>query len=160
MSFGKFLKKIWSGIKKFFEGLEPKAKEAIAIGVTVVDKMKEFFDSETPDIITSIIPGTLDDKIKDAIRAALPKIVMELQLAAKCMDETEPDKIVACALETLKGISPEFRKDFYDSLATQIALVAADGKLTWDDVKSTIKWYNDHVKKQALPEPAGISNEL
>lgn len=146
MSFKKFIQSIWSSLRNFFDGLEPKAKDAIAIGVKVVDNIKLIFDTPVPDVITAIIPGNIDDKIKDAIRAALPTIVTELQLASKCIGLTEPGAIVACAIDTLKNIAPEFRKDFYDALAVQIGVVAADGKLTWDDLKTTVKWYNDHVK--------------
>lgn len=146
-----FFKKLWAGIKKVFEKFAPELKNAIHIGVTVVDKMKSFVESPTADVLTAIIPGDVDDKVKDLLRQYLPKIVIEMKLAERCSELTDPNEIVACAIKTLQQIggdwiSDDAKKNFYDSLAVLIAQVAADGKLTWDDAKAVIKWYYDHKK--------------
>lgn len=147
-------KKIWSGIKKIFEGLKKEFKDAIHIGVIIVDKMKTFVESGTADVLTAIIPGTLDDKIKDRLREYLPKILIEMKLAESCTGLSDPNEIVACAIKTLQQINGDWvsesaKKNFYDSLAVLIAQVASDGKLSWDDAKTIIKWYYDHVQKSA-----------
>lgn len=144
-------KKFWNAIKKAFEGLKPEFKTAIHIGVSVVDKMKTFVESPTADVLTAIIPGDLDDKIKEQLRKYLPRIVTEMKLAEQCTELTDPNEIVACAINTLQQIggdwiSDDAKKNFYDSLAVLIAQVASDGKLTWDDAKAVIKWYYDHKK--------------
>jgi hypothetical protein len=150
MSLKTFLANIWEHIKDLFHKIEPKAKDAIAIGVKVVDNIKIAFDSGIPDIITHLIPGDIDDEIAAKIKEALPKIFAELQLVNNCANETDPFKIVQCGIETLKGLAgTNAQKDFFDSLATEIGVVAADGALTWDDAKSIVKWFNDHVKKAA-----------
>lgn len=146
-----FFKQLWQGIKRIFDKLPKEFKTAIHVGVTVVDAMKNFVDSGVADVITSIIPGDLDDKIKDALRKYLPKIVTEMKLAEQCSELTDPNEIVACAIKTLQQIggdwiSDDAKKNFYDSLAVLIAQVASDGKLTWDDAKAVIKWYYDHKK--------------
>jgi uncharacterized protein YjaG (DUF416 family) len=147
MSLKSFLQNIWEHIKDLFHKIEPKAKDAIAIGVKVVDNIKLAFDSGIIDTLEKVIPGDIDDKIIEKIRAALPQIVTELQLASNCANETDPVKIVQCAIDTLKGLAgTNAQKDFFDSLAVEIAVVAADGELTWDDGKTIAKWYNDHVK--------------
>jgi hypothetical protein len=142
MSLKSFFRKIWEGIKKAFEGLAPDLKEAIHIGVIVVDNMKTFIEGEAADVLTAIIPGQLDDVIKERLRAFLPKILIEMKLAEQCSELTDPSEIVACAIKTLQQIGG-------DCLAVMIAEVASDGKLTWDDSKAIIKWYNDNVKKAA-----------
>lgn len=144
-------KKIWSGIKKAFEGLKPELKNAIHVGVTVVNNMKSFVDSPAADILTALIPGDLDDQIKLKLREYLPKILIEMKLAENCSELTKPDEVVACAIKTLQQIggdwiSDDAKKNFYDSLAVLIAQVASDGKLSWDDAKAVIKWYYDHKK--------------
>jgi hypothetical protein len=55
-------------------------------------------------------------------------------------------------LTTLQQINGDWtqdaiRKKFYDNLAAMIALVAADGKLTLDDVKYLIPFYYDNIYK-------------
>jgi hypothetical protein len=144
-------KKIWSGIKKAFDGLKPEFKNAIHVGVTIVDKMKSFTESPVAGVITALIPGDLDDKIKEKLREYLPKILIEMKLADSCTGLSDPNEIVACAVKTLQQIggdwiSDDAKKNFYDSLAVLIAQVASDGKLSWDDAKAVIKWYYDHKK--------------
>lgn len=152
MSLGTFLKKIWQGVKNLFKSLPKEAKNAIHIGVVVVDKIKTWVDSGAADVLTAIIPGDLDDKIKDKLREVLPKILQELKLADTCGSLTDPQQITTCAIATLQKIGDDFisdgaKKRFYDSIAVLIAAVVSDGKLTVSDAAYVLKWYYDHVYK-------------
>ncbi len=147
MSLKSFLKSIGTFFKKIFNGLTPIAKEAIHIGVIITENLKKFVESGTADVLTSIIPGDLDDKIKERLRKELPVILVKLKLAEQCSNETEPDKLVLCAIKVLQSIEGDFKKDFYDALAVQIGLVYADGKVTWDELKYVIKWFYDNKFK-------------
>lgn len=144
MSLGKFLKKIWTGIKKLFDGLTPKLQSAIHIGVTIVEKIKNFVAGPGADVLTIIIPGDLDDKIKEKLREMLPKIFTELKLVEQCAGETDPNKIVECGINTLQQISGDFQSAFLHDLSILIAQVAADGKLTWSDAVFILEWYYKH----------------
>lgn len=152
MSVGTFIAKIWQGIKNFFKKIPKEAKNAIHIGVVVVDKIKSVVDNPGIDILTAIIPGELDDKVKDKLREVLPKILRSLRLADTCGELTDPAAIVTCAVNTLQQIGDDFiddaaKKRFYDSIAVLIATVVSDGKLTLSDASYIIKWYYDHVYK-------------
>lgn len=152
MSLKTLLQKIGAGIKKLFKGLGKEAKEAIHIGVVVVDKIKAAIDSPVADVLTAIIPGDIDDKIKDKLREFLPKILANMRLADSCGQLTDPLAITQCAIQTLKSIGDDFiaegaRKNFYDSIAVLVAQVVADGKLDWNDGKYILKWYYDHIYK-------------
>jgi len=63
-----FVSKLW---KKVPNDLQDK----VTIGVRVVELLKSCIDSPIADVITYIIPGELDDKIKDHLRAVLPVIL-------------------------------------------------------------------------------------
>jgi hypothetical protein len=146
MSLKTFIANIWEHIKDLFHKIEPQAKDAIAIGVKVVDNIKAAFDSGIVDSIASVLGGVAPE-IAAKIESVLPKIVAELQLANNCANETDPTKIIQCAIDTLKGLAgTNAQKDFFDSIAVEIAVVVADGKLDWNDAKTIAKWYNDHVK--------------
>ena len=152
MSLKSFLRRLWAGIKKAFEGLKPELKKAISIGVEVVEKMKQYVARPGVDVLTAIIPGDLDDRIKERLREWLPRILAEMKLVERCMDETDPQKVVECGVLTLQQITGDWisdsaRKNFYDSLAVMVAQVASDGKLDWSDAKIILKWYYDNVKK-------------
>ncbi|KAA5532639.1 hypothetical protein F0919_17820 [Taibaiella lutea] len=144
MSLGTFLKKIWEGIKDLFDGLLPELKQAIHIGVTVVENIKNVIDNPVVDILTAIIPTDIDDKVKEWLRAELPNILKKLKLVEACSDETDPNRILQCALKTLEELDGDFKSAFLHDLSILIAQVAADGKLDWKDATYLLQWYYDH----------------
>lgn len=147
MSLKSFLHSIGHLFENIFGGLAHVSKVAIHWGVVITENMKNFVESDAADILTMLIPGQLDDKIKLKLRAALPDILIKLKLADQCLSETDPALITACAIKTLQSIEGSFKSDFLDALAVQISLVASDGRLTWDEAKSVLKWYYDHKFK-------------
>jgi hypothetical protein len=139
-----FLKKIFETLRILFEGLGQGAREAIHVGILITEQFKAFVDSPVADILTALIPGDLDDRIKDILQAQLPEIVIKLRLADA---NGTTDEIIKQAIETLSRIEGSFRKDFLDALAVEIALVSSDGKITWSEAKYVLKWYYDNVIK-------------
>lgn len=148
MSLKSFFQRIISEIKELFQGLLPELKEAIEIGVKVVENIKAAVDSPVADILTAIIPTDIDETIKIQLRAHLPKILIELRLVQDCSDETDPDKIVACALRTIQQLEGDFKSAFLHDLSILIAQVAADGRLDWKDGVYILQWYYDHEHKK------------
>ena len=152
MSLKKFFRKIGLFFEKLFKGLLPDLKKAVHIGVIVTNAIKDFDlkNAGTVDIITKLIPGEIDDKIKDKIREELPMIVTQLQLVDNTMMLTNKDEIVASAVKTLQQLSGDYRSSFLNSLSIIIAQVAADGKLDWNDAKYILAWYYDNQKIDAI----------
>lgn len=143
-----FLKNLFSKIEKLFNKMQPLLKDAIQIGVTITEKLNTFVNSPEADIITALIPSTLDDAIKDKLRIALPKILAELKLVGNCANETDPDKIVACAIQALQQLDGDIKSAFLHNLSILIAQVAADGKLSWSDGVYVLEWYYQNKYKQ------------
>lgn len=141
MSLGSFLSKIWASIKSLFDGLPNEFKIAIQIGVTVVENIKKVVDSPVADIITALIPGDVDDKIKDLLRAKLPIILTELKLADNCTGLTDSNEITLCAIKVLQSLDGDVKSAFLHNLSILIAQVAADGKLSWNDGVYILEWY-------------------
>ena len=151
----KIINSVLNFIKRLFKGLTPALKKAIHIGVTVTESIKNF-DTASPiaaDILTYIIPGNLDDKIKDKLRKDLPKIVVQLKLVDATLGLTDPNEILVAASKVLSQITSDWsiREGFLNNLSIVIAQVASDGKLSWDDAAYLLKWYydNEYHKKIA-----------
>ncbi|HJP62033.1 MAG TPA: hypothetical protein VJ844_01240 [Mucilaginibacter sp.] len=150
MSLKSFLSKIWGEIKKLFDGIPAELKTAIHIGVEVTQNIKKFADSPATDVLTAIIPGDIDDKIKEVLRAKLPVILTELKLADTCAGLTNPADITSCAIKVLQGIEGDTQSAFLHNLSILVAGVAADGKLSWSDGVYLLEWYYKHEYKPAL----------
>lgn len=149
MSLKSFLSKIWTSIKSLFDGLPAEFKTAINIGVVITDNIKKFVDSPAADVLTLLIPGDIDDKIKDLLRAKLPVILTELKLADSCAGLTDPNEITACAIKVLQGLTGDIQSAFFHNLSILVAQVAADGKLSWSDGVYILEWYYQHQYEPA-----------
>src|SRR5687767_10088319 len=145
MSLETFLLSIWTAIQRVFKRLPQPLKAAIHIGVVVTEQIKNFVDTGAVDILSQLIPSDVDDHIKEILKRELPRIVANLKLAEQCGHETDPDKILKCAIATLQSIGKDFEIAFLHSLAIMIAQVAADGKLSWTDGVHILEWYYKHV---------------
>lgn len=141
MSLISFLKKIWTGIKSLFDSLPAEYQSAIHIGVIVVENIKKAIDSPVADILTAIIPGDVDDKVKAILRQQLPKLLTELKLTDNCAGLTEPIAITNCAIQTLQQLNGDIKSAFLHNIAILVAQIAADGKLTWSDGVYLLEWY-------------------
>ena len=149
MSLTTFLTRIWNEIKTLFAGFPSQLKTAIHIGAQVTENIKTFVDSPAADVLTAIIPGDIDDEIKNWLRAKLPVILTELKLADSCGNLTDPSEITACAVKILQDLDGDTKSAFLHNISILVAQVAADGKLSWSDGVYLLQWYYDHEFKSA-----------
>ena len=149
MSLKSFLSRLWADIKSLFDGIPSELKAAIHIGVVVTEGLKTFVDSPAADVLTAIIPGDIDDDLKNLLRAKLPVILTELKLADSCSSLTDPSQITECALKVLQGLDGDISSAFLHNISILVAQVAADGKLTWSDGVYILEWYYQNEYKAA-----------
>jgi hypothetical protein len=149
MSLKTFITKIWGDIKTLFENMPAEMKTAIHIGVIITENIKNFVDSPAADILTTLIPGDLDDEIKNWLRAKLPAILTELKLADSCSGLTDPQQITQCAIKVLQGLDGDIKSAFLHNLSIFIAQAASGGKLTWSDGVTILEWYYQNEYKTA-----------
>jgi hypothetical protein len=149
MSLKIFIAKIWAGTEGLFSNFPSELKTAIHIGVAVTENLKNFVDSPAADILTAIIPGEIDDQIKNWLRAKLPAILTELKLADSCGALTDPQQITACAVKVLQGLTGDVKSAFLHNLSIFIATVASNGKLSWSDGVTILEWYYQNEYKTA-----------
>ena len=150
MSLQNFITKIWAQVKALFQSIPAELKTAIHIGVLITENIKNFTDSPVPDVLTELIPGDIDDKIKSWLREKLPVILTELQLADSCGVLTDPNEITVCAVKVLQNLEGNIQSAFLHNLSILIAEVAADGKLSWSDGVYILEWYYQREFKTAI----------
>lgn len=139
-----FFSRLWDHVKQLFGGLPKELKVAIHIGVSVVEAMKTVIDSPIADVITAIIPGDIDDKIKEWLRAKIPNILVDMKLADSCGDLTDTNEITACGVKVLQGLDGDVKSAFLHNLSIMVAQAASDGKLTWSDGIYLLQWYYEN----------------
>ena len=149
MSLISFIKKIITGISSLFNGLPEETKSAISIAITITENLKKAIDSPVADVLTTVIPGNADDALVAALRAALPQLLTELQLAENCINASNPNTIIQCSLQTLSRMTGDTRNSFLHSLSILLARAATGGKLIWNDGVYLLQWfYSERFKNQ------------
>lgn len=95
-----------SFVQKLFKKIPDELKEKISIGILIVENIKKFIDSPVADILTAIIPGDLDDKIKDHLRLILPLILEKHNIINQTELKPEGAHIIATNInQELTGLS-------------------------------------------------------
>lgn len=91
---------------KLFKKIPHSLKEKIIIGIVIVENIKKFIESPAADFLTAIIPGDLDDKIKDKLRFILPVIWERYNLANQTKLKAEASHIIATNInKEITGLS-------------------------------------------------------
>lgn len=147
----KILKKIVDFITRLFTGISPILQKAVSIGATIAENVKNF-DTANPivaDLITQLIPGTVDDKIKQKLREYLPKVVIQLRLVEAAKGLKDPDEIMLAAVKVIQQMDGDYKSAFLHNLSIIAAQVASDGKLSWSDAVYLLEWYYQNKVKPA-----------
>jgi len=149
MSLKSFLTRIWSTIRSLFNSFPLSLKTAVHIGVGVTENIKHFVDSPLADVLTAIIPGEVDNKIREVLKNGIPIILTNLKLADECGPTKDPQEITKCAIKSLQNLEGEIKSAFLHNLSVLISQLAADGKLSWSDGVYIVEWYYQHQYKTA-----------
>ncbi len=147
----KLIKKIVEFVKRLFGNINPYLQEAVSVGAEVAEKVKNF-DTTNPyigDIITALIPGTVDDLVKVKLREYLPKIAVQLRLVEATQGLTDPDQIMMAAVKVIQQMDKDYKSAFLHNFSIMVAKVAADGKLDWSDAVYLLEWYYQNKVKDA-----------
>ncbi|WP_374951118.1 hypothetical protein [Mucilaginibacter sp.] len=141
MSIKNFVVKLWTNIKLLFGNFPASVKSAVYLGVVITENIKLFVDSPMADICTAIIPGQTDDRLKDLLRTALPKIVTSLKLIDNSIVATTPQQALKIAVLNLQTLDNNIKNAFLHTIAVMVSEIASDGKLSWSDGIYLVEWY-------------------
>jgi hypothetical protein len=104
-----FLTKIFNWIKGILDGIPNEIREKAEIALRVTRAIKDNVNNPLVDLITDIIPGDIDDNVKDKIRT--------------CLDKMED------WLEALSGLSPKELNAILIKIASEITACLDDNEL-------------------------------
>ena len=149
MSLQSFISKIWGKIATLFGSIPAELQQSIHIGVVVTENLKKLVDSPVADVLTAIIPGDIDDKIKQTLRAVLPSLLVRLKLIESTSQSDDPATLMKNAIAAFQALDPGVAPAFMHSLSVLIAQAASDGKLTWSDGVYLLQWYYQNKYKAA-----------
>lgn len=91
---------------KAYKKIPDELKEKVSLAVVIVENIKKFIDSPVADAITAIIPGTVDDQIKEKLRVFLPVLLDKYNALNQESLKPDASHIIATEItQELTGLS-------------------------------------------------------
>lgn len=116
-----FCKKLRSRVKRVLQQFDEYLDEHIDLALQVTMALKKFMASPVADILTAVIPGDLDNIVRQHLLAALERATDALLIAEKCRKEGEIADKLLCLAEELRLKSPELRDALLHRMASLMA---------------------------------------
>lgn len=133
MKIFEFLKDLWAWIVEKFEKIDPKLREIGTIAVNVTEAVKKFVNSPVAVVITDLIPGKVDDAVRELLIRIIPDVLSTSTLLKDSADMT-PDEVIAEWLAQAAKLDHDTVSGEYLSVASkivkQLAADLADGELS------------------------------
>lgn len=138
-----FFGKLFGWIGDLFHAAD---KDLLKVAIDVTNKVKDFVNSPTAGVLTSIIPTDIDDKLVELLKAKLPLIVAD-ELALQSLDadttEDEAKDTAQLILNTFGGLSDIKKEEFYTSVAARLYIevqaIKAGEKLTFGKAAALVE---------------------
>lgn len=110
--------------------------------VSFLQAIKSGIDSDTfktlKTLVESLIPGTLDDTIINAVVAILdedlPKACTALNIVYDASSKSTDVEKLAAVMEGISNATTDKKAKIYTELAAKIATQLSDGKLSWNEI--------------------------
>jgi hypothetical protein len=105
----------------------------VATALQITQAIKDLLASPAADILTAIIPGDLDNLVKEQAVEALSKIVSALAIANSCRSCKAGEAKIKCFVEQLRHYDPQLQ----DALLLKAASLLA-GRLDGQRLKQSL----------------------
>lgn len=122
----------------------------IEAACAVVANMNNFVQGGMADAITLIIPGELDDKIKDELRKWLPEVLKTAGVITDVANSEDPVKSGIAELQKLKQNNPEAWAMVSHNISALLAVKIAGGKLNLGQVFTVVEAIYQKIVKPLL----------
>lgn len=128
------LRKIGEALKSLFGRQYKLFKENSELAVKITNTLKDALNNPLVDILTAIIPGDLDDKIKKKAREVVDRAAKEIAVAHKLVQASASNQEAwAGLIKHLQTIVPEGRTAFWVQFSGKVNEFLADGKIDFNE---------------------------
>ncbi len=93
----------------------------IDTALQITTALKNLLSSPVADVLTAIIPGDIDDTIKQDLIAALGKAIDVLTIADNCKQNTDVNALLACFIQQVQQRDPQLQDAILQKLASLLA---------------------------------------
>ena len=130
----KILKAIGGFFQKVFAGQFHWLKKNSHLSVSITERLKQLVENPSLNILATIIPGNIDDKVLYQLQKLVPKVAEQIAIAHGIIQASESNtNMVAAITEYLKGKVKDDRAAFWVEFSARLNVALSDGKLTFGE---------------------------
>lgn len=127
--------------------------------ITIVNNIKNALASPVAVLITDLIPGTLDDAIREKLVSDLPVLVSGLTFANSFLKGSDKSTQINALLANIKFSDDADLNALWHTLAARILMIIS-GNVSWTNAVMAVEYYFTHIFLQTESAPAGSAVAL
>ena len=108
-------------IKALLRDFDNYVDDHIDTALKITTALKNLLSSPVADVLTAIIPGDIDNTIKEDLVAALGKAIEVLTIADSCKQYTDVNALLACFIQQVQQRDPQLQDAILQKLASLLA---------------------------------------
>lgn len=116
-------------IKKLFNEIPRDIRDKVQIALQVTTRLKSALESPVADLVTALIPGDWDDRLKKEILQYLQESLILLSIVKDCAEKDNIGDMVSCWLEKLRDLPEDVRHALLIKLASLLVAKLHGNKL-------------------------------
>lgn len=113
----KFFSKIWAFLKMLFTNPDQWINDNVLPAIATVKYIKKIVDSPSSQVVTALIPGEIDDKIKEKLSIHLSTVINIISAISGVSDSEKNEAFI----NWLKTLTPSARSAIYAKTASKLA---------------------------------------
>lgn len=117
------------------------SREMLDHCLTIVNNIKSVVNNPVTVLLTDIIPGSIDNLIRQKISDTLPVILAGLTFSKHFLDTEDKNVLIDDLLNKIHFADDPDKDALYHSLAARLIVVASDGKVTWSEAAQLVEIY-------------------
>lgn len=128
-----FCSKMKTQVRQLLTQFDTYVERNVDTALQITTRLKAFLSSPVADMLTAIIPGSVDDVIRIQLIAALGKAIEALAVIDSCKQYTDANEKLNCFATQLSQKDPELQDALLQKLASLLA-----GQLDGNRLKQSI----------------------
>lgn len=116
-----FCSKMKKQVRLLLQQFDSYVEKNVDTALQITTAIKKFLESPVADILTAIIPGSVDDIIRRQLIYAIDKSIEALTIADSCKQYTDINEKLKCFVMQLKQREPDMQDALLQKLASLLA---------------------------------------
>lgn len=137
-------------------------EEDTAKAVAIVTNVKNALASPIAILVTDLIPGTLDNTIREQLVDGLPGLIAGLTFAEGVLKTSDKSAQLNALLSNIKFSDKPSLDALWHTLAARVLMIVSGGSVSWSNAVIAVEYYFTHLLLAPAPkvELAGAAAEV